>query len=90
MRAAYESGDCYLTFAKQAGAVPESATKESHPIERESFKSTALAVIFGMEWQSLALRLGQSQPWHAIIWRPTIQLTVCFGNGATPRSTAQC
>jgi DNA polymerase I-like protein with 3'-5' exonuclease and polymerase domains len=60
MRAAYESGDCYLTFAKQAGAVPESATKESHPIERESFKSTALAVIFGMEWQSLALRLGQS------------------------------
>jgi hypothetical protein len=35
MRAAYESGDCYLTFAKQAGAVPESATKESHPIERE-------------------------------------------------------
>ena len=40
--------------------MPESATKESHPIERELFKSTALAVIFGMEWQSLALRLGQS------------------------------
>jgi hypothetical protein len=28
MQAAYQSGDPYLTFAKQAGAVPEHATKE--------------------------------------------------------------
>ena len=28
MQAAYQSGDPYLAFAKQAGAVPEHATKE--------------------------------------------------------------
>jgi hypothetical protein len=31
MMAAYHSGDPYLTFAKQAGAVPLDATKASHP-----------------------------------------------------------
>ena len=30
MREAYSSSDPYLTFAKQAGAVPEDATKQSH------------------------------------------------------------
>jgi DNA polymerase-1 len=59
MQAAYNSGDCYLTFAKQAGAVPPDATRQSHPIERELFKSTVLAVQYGMEFKSLALRLNQ-------------------------------
>jgi hypothetical protein len=59
MRAAYESGDCYLAFAKQAGLVPADATKESHPTERELCKMTSLAVLFGMEWRSLALRLDR-------------------------------
>ena len=44
MLAAYESGDCYLAFAKQAGAVPEDATKKSHPAERELFELCALGV----------------------------------------------
>jgi len=59
MRAAYESGDCYLAFAKQAGLVPAGATKKSNPTERELCKVTSLAVLFGMEWRSLALRLGR-------------------------------
>ena len=38
MQAAYLSGDCYLTFAKQAGGVPPDATKETHSSQRERFK----------------------------------------------------
>src|SRR5262249_14199286 len=30
MQAAYKSGDCYLAFAKQAGAVPGDASKEAY------------------------------------------------------------
>ena len=60
MLAAYESGDPYLTFAKQAGAVPPTATKQTHPLEREQFKACALAVQYGMEKESLARRIGQS------------------------------
>jgi DNA polymerase-1 len=59
MLAAYRSGDPYLTFAKQAGAVPQWATKETHKSERELFKICALAVQYGMEAESLALRIGR-------------------------------
>jgi DNA polymerase-1 len=59
MLAAYRSGDPYLTFAKQAGAVPQWATKETHKSERELFKICALAVQYGMEAGSLALRIGK-------------------------------
>jgi hypothetical protein len=58
MMTAYESGDPYLTFAKQAGAVPAGATKHSHPVEREQFKVCALAVQYGMGDESLARKLG--------------------------------
>ena len=44
MMQAYRSGDPYLAFAKQAGAVPSDVTKDSHPIERNRFKVCALAV----------------------------------------------
>jgi hypothetical protein len=57
MQTAYESGDCYLAFAKQVGLAPAAATKESHPIERELCKVTSLAVLYGMEQRSLAQRL---------------------------------
>jgi hypothetical protein len=60
MMAAYQSGDPYLEFAKQAGAVPPDATKSSHQAERERFKACALAVLFGMGPQSLSQRIGQS------------------------------
>lgn len=61
MKEAYSSGDPYLTFAKQAGAVPANATKESHPAERDQFKVCALAVQYGMGSRSLAESLGQSE-----------------------------
>jgi hypothetical protein len=55
MQAAYQSGDPYLAFAKQANAVPENATKETHGPTRELFKQCGLAVQYGMEAQSLVL-----------------------------------
>ena len=59
MLAAYQSGDPYLAFAKQAGTVPAGATKQSHGILRELFKQCVLAVQYGMEAELLALRIGQ-------------------------------
>ncbi len=56
---AYESGDPYLAFAKQAGAVPANATKESHPMAREQFKACTLAVQYNMGEASLAIRINQ-------------------------------
>ncbi len=59
MREAYVSGDPYLAFAKQAGAVPAEATKQSHAAEREQFKACVLAVQYGMGEESLAQRIDQ-------------------------------
>jgi DNA polymerase I len=59
MQAAYKSGDPYLTFGKQAGAIPAHATKASHQSERELFKQCVLATQYGMEADALALRIGQ-------------------------------
>jgi hypothetical protein len=59
MMEAYQSGDPYLAFAKQAGAVPADATKESHRLERDQFKQCVLAVQYGMGAESLAVRIGQ-------------------------------
>lgn len=59
MKKAYASGDPYLAFAKQAKAVPESATKLSHPKEREQYKACVLAVQYGMGADSLATRINQ-------------------------------
>jgi DNA polymerase I-like protein with 3'-5' exonuclease and polymerase domains len=59
MKNAYLSGDPYLAFAKQAGAVPSHATKLSHQAQRDQFKACALAVQYGMGPESLAQRIGQ-------------------------------
>jgi DNA polymerase I-like protein with 3'-5' exonuclease and polymerase domains len=56
---AYVSGDPYLAFAKQAGAAPHDATKESHSDIRDQFKACVLAVQYGMREHSLAERLGR-------------------------------
>ena len=58
MLAAYLSGDPYLAFAKQAGAVPQNATKHSHPDERNQYKQCVLATQYGMGAESLAAQLG--------------------------------
>jgi hypothetical protein len=59
MMAAYGSGDPYLAFAKQAGAAPADATKATHKAVRDQFKSTVLAVQYGMGAEALAQRIGQ-------------------------------
>jgi hypothetical protein len=59
MQLAYRSGDPYLAFAKHAGAVPPDATKQTHGPQRELFKQCALATQYGMEAQSLALKIAQ-------------------------------
>jgi hypothetical protein len=55
---AYRSADPYLEFAKQAGAVPAGATKESHRGVRELYKQNALGVNYGMGEKTLAARIG--------------------------------
>lgn len=59
MQEAYRSGDPYLAFAKQAGAVPAEATKASHGAVRDQFKACVLAVQYGMGEEALASRIGQ-------------------------------
>jgi hypothetical protein len=59
MLEAYRSGDPYLAFAKQAGSVPPTATKQTHSAERDQFKACVLAVQYGMGEESLAMRIGQ-------------------------------
>jgi DNA polymerase I len=59
MQDAYRSGDPYLAFAQQAGAVPPDATKQTHGATRELFKQAVLAVQYGMEAESLADRIGK-------------------------------
>jgi DNA polymerase I len=61
MMDAYQSGDPYLTFAKQTGAVPAYATKASHGPMRELFKTVSLGVQYGMRETSLAARIGRSE-----------------------------
>lgn len=61
MIAAYESGDFYLQFGKQAGVIPSYGTKETHASERELFKQCSLGVNYGMGAQSLALRIGKPE-----------------------------
>jgi hypothetical protein len=56
---AYRSGDPYLAFAKQAGAAPQEATKETHKSVRDQFKACVLAVQYGMGAEALAQRIGQ-------------------------------
>ncbi|MYZ52115.1 DNA polymerase [Malikia spinosa] len=59
MMEAYSSGDPYLAFAKQAGAVPADATKATHGPKRDQFKACVLAVQYGMQEESLARRIQQ-------------------------------
>jgi hypothetical protein len=60
MLEAYRTGDSYLAFAKQAGAVPAGATKKSHRAERDRFKVCALAALYGIGAHSLGLRVGDT------------------------------
>lgn len=63
MRNAYESGDPYLAFAKQARAAPPSATKSSHAEIRTLYKQCALAVQYCMGPDGLSKKIGRPIPW---------------------------
>ena len=58
MMDAYRSGDPYLAFARQAGAVPADAMRGTHGAIREQFKTCALGVQYGMGAEALANRLS--------------------------------
>lgn len=55
---AYNSGDPYITFAKQARVVPQDGTKATHPREREIFKTCTIALNYGMSPESFAKRIN--------------------------------
>ena len=57
---AYESGDPYLAFAQQAGAIPKGGNGEKFKHIRDQFKACALGVQYGMGAASLAKRINQS------------------------------
>jgi DNA polymerase-1 len=61
MLAAYESGDPYLAFAKQAGAAPPDANKESHAEIRELYKQCVLAVQYLMGPNAFAFRIASTE-----------------------------
>jgi len=54
---AYESGDVYLYFGKQAGAIPMYGTKTEYPELRDKFKSTTLGIQYMMGSVGLAKKL---------------------------------
>ena len=58
MMAAYNSGDPYLAFAKQARAVPPEGTKKTHGAIRDLYKTCVLGVQYGMGKDTLAYRIG--------------------------------
>ena len=59
MQEAYQSGDPYITFAKQSGAVPDDATPQTHPRERAQFKTCALGTLYGLGPEGMARKLNQ-------------------------------
>jgi DNA polymerase-1 len=66
---AYESGDCYLEFAKMAGAIPPNINKSNYDAAefgstyvniRHQYKQCVLAVQYGQSARGLASRTGIS------------------------------
>ncbi|WP_169973107.1 DNA polymerase [Tautonia rosea] len=56
---AYQSGDPYLAFGKQAGLIPPDGSKATHKTERELCKACILGVQYGMGAEALARRVGK-------------------------------
>ena len=97
MLEAYRSGDPYLSFAKQAGAVPLDATRSTHAAKREQFKACVLAVQYGMAPETLAARIGKPpimgrellrlhQETYRVFWRwsdAAVDHAILSGNIAT-------
>jgi DNA polymerase-1 len=58
MLTAYKSGDPYLYFAKKGGMVPQTATKESHPFERDLAKGVVLGLQFGLGAENMGIKIS--------------------------------
>jgi hypothetical protein len=58
MQDAYRSGNPYLALAKKLGAVPDTATKNTHRLEHEKFKAVVLGVNYGRTKHGLTKVLG--------------------------------
>lgn len=58
MKESYLSGDVYIDFARKAEAVPQTATKKSHPFERNMFKTIVLGLSYDLGANSMALKLS--------------------------------
>jgi hypothetical protein len=56
----YRGGDPYLSFAKRVGAAPGDATKHTHGVLRDRYKTGLLAIQYGISAEALAARLGIS------------------------------
>lgn len=55
---AYNAGDVYLAFGKQAGLIPKDGTKSTHKKERQMCKATVLGLQFGMGLDKLRHKLS--------------------------------
>ena len=55
---AYNAGDPYLAFAKQAGLIPVDATRDSHAIIRDQCKVVVLGLNYGLGSEKMAYQAG--------------------------------
>jgi hypothetical protein len=62
MKEAYRSGDPYLATGILFAGLPEGATRETHAIERDLYKTGVLACLYGIAERTLAGRLKRSVP----------------------------
>jgi DNA polymerase-1 len=90
MQSAYLSGDPYLAFAKQAGAVPADATKASHGAARELFKQCVLAVNTAWRPRASPTGSGSRRSSRAICCARTARCFDHSGTGQTRPSTSPC
>jgi DNA polymerase I len=55
---AYKTGNPFLALAKKRGVVPQDATKKTHPVEHEKFKSVVHGLNYGRTKHGLSRVLG--------------------------------
>ena len=58
---AYNAGDPYMGFAKQAGLAPADATRESHSAIRDQCKVVVLGLNYGLGAEKMAYQAGISE-----------------------------
>ncbi len=58
--ASVECGDPYIKTAQLTKAVPDGATKKTHPIERSLYKTSLLATLYGQGIKNMSARLALS------------------------------